>query len=73
VGYNYNKVTLQKNFDKKQKRMPPINNKKLILVIFAAIIISAGFGFSKESLAGYYSQGTLILKNLLSSELCKSI
>src|SRR4030043_469953 len=35
--------------------MSLINNKKLVLIISAAIIILAGFGFPKETLATYYN------------------
>jgi len=45
--------------------MPPKNNKTLISIIFAAIIILAGFGFPGEILATYYPTGNLISTNLL--------
>lgn len=56
----------------KELRMLSINNKTLILIIFAAIII-ADFGFAGEALATYCATGTLISTNLLSGQTVTSI
>lgn len=48
-------------------------NKKLILIISLAVIISASFGFVREALAKYYSSGTLVSTNLLLGQTVVSI
>ena len=62
----YNKINPTQILITKQKRMPLINNKTLILIIPAVVIILAGFGFPNGVLAiKYYPSGNFVSTNLL--------